>query len=137
MGVLRGSCVILLASLRWIGGKDILSLTSEKTIAGGSGAGPNWHGTSGVHTHITNTRIGDVELLERRYPVIVHRFGLREGSGGHGKWKGGEGCVRELEVLEGMQVSIMSEVSWGDCDSSPPNWMLMKRVEEDQAAVWT
>jgi N-methylhydantoinase B/oxoprolinase/acetone carboxylase alpha subunit len=63
-----------------------------------------------VHTHITNTRIGDVELLERRYPVIVHRFGLREGTGGAGRWRGGEGCVRELEILEGMQVSILSEV---------------------------
>ncbi|KZV69600.1 Hydantoinase B/oxoprolinase [Peniophora sp. CONT] len=80
-----------------------------ETIAGGSGAGPSWHGTSGVHTHITNTRIGDVELLERRYPVLVHRFGLREGSAGDGKFKGGEGVVREIEFTEELQVSIMSE----------------------------
>lgn len=84
----------------------------NQTIAGGSGAGPTWHGTSGVHTHITNTRIGDVEILERRYPVMLHQFGLRENSGGNGKWVGGEGVVRELEFLEGMQVSILSEVSW-------------------------
>lgn len=84
----------------------------NQTIAGGSGAGPTWHGTSGVHTHITNTRIGDVEILERRYPVMLHRFGLRENSGGKGKWIGGEGVLRELEFLEGMQVSILSEVSW-------------------------
>jgi 5-oxoprolinase (ATP-hydrolysing) len=64
-----------------------------------------------VHTHITNTRIGDVEILERRYPVLLHRFGLREGSAGVGKWMGGEGVVREIELLEGMQVSILSEVS--------------------------
>ena len=82
-----------------------------QTIAGGSGAGPNWHGTSGVHTHITNTRIGDVELLERRYPVLVHRFGLREESSGAGKFRGGEGVIRELEFLEPLQVSILSEVS--------------------------
>lgn len=53
---------------------------------------------------------GDVEILERRYPVLVHQFGLRHGSGGAGKWRGGEGVVRELEVLEPMQVSILSEV---------------------------
>ncbi|KAJ4476254.1 cytoplasmic protein [Lentinula lateritia] len=80
-----------------------------ETIAGGSGAGPSWHGTSGVHTHITNTRIGDVEILERRYPVMLHQFGLRGESGGKGKWRGGDGVVRELEFLEGMQVSILSE----------------------------
>jgi 5-oxoprolinase (ATP-hydrolysing) len=87
----------------------------SQTIAGGSGAGPGWHGTSGVHTHITNTRIGDVELLERRYPVIVHRFGLRPGSGGQGKWSGGDGVVRDIEMLEAMQVSILSEVRWRIC----------------------
>ncbi|KAG6911043.1 hypothetical protein DXG01_005459 [Tephrocybe rancida] len=79
------------------------------TIAGGSGAGPNWHGTDGVHTHITNTRIGDVEILERRYPVMLHQFGLRHGSAGLGKWHGGEGVTRDLEFLEPMQVSILSE----------------------------
>lgn len=81
-----------------------------QTIAGGSGAGPGWHGTSGVHTHITNTRIGDVEILERRYPVLVHQFGLRQGSAGSGKWRGGEGVVREIEFTQGLQVSILSEV---------------------------
>lgn len=96
------------------GGKDsdgraVAGWGYYETIAGGSGAGPNWHGTSGVHTHITNTRIGDVELLERRYPVLVHRFGLRQGSSGAGKFRGGEGVVRELEFLEPLQVSILSE----------------------------
>lgn len=64
-----------------------------------------------MHTHITNTRIGDVEILERRYPVMIHRFGLRSGSGGAGKWRGGDGVVREIEFIEPMQVSILSEVS--------------------------
>lgn len=96
------------------GGKDsdgraVAGWGYYETIAGGSGAGPNWHGTSGVHTHITNTRIGDVELLERRYPVLVHSFRLRQGSSGAGKFRGGEGVVRELEFLEPLQVSILSE----------------------------
>ncbi|KAF5309991.1 hypothetical protein D9619_010403 [Psilocybe cf. subviscida] len=90
-------------------GKNIAGWGYYETIAGGSGAGPTWHGTDGVHTHITNTRIGDVEILERRYPVMIHQFGLREGSGGIGKWHGGEGVVRDFEFLEPMQVSIMSE----------------------------
>lgn len=91
-------------------GSFFLSFFSLQTIAGGSGAGPNWHGTSGVHTHITNTRIGDVEILERRYPVLVHEFGLREGSAGVGKWRGGEGVRRTFEVTEQLRVSILSEV---------------------------
>ena len=62
-----------------------------------------------MHTHITNTRIGDVEILERRYPVLVHQFGIREGSGGAGQWRGGDGAVREIEFLEPLQVSILSE----------------------------
>ncbi|KAG8933104.1 hypothetical protein FRC02_012472 [Tulasnella sp. 418] len=80
-----------------------------ETIAGGSGAGPNWHGTSGVHTHITNTRIGDVEILERRYPVLIHEFGIREGSHGRGKYNGGCGVKRDIEFLEDIRVSILSE----------------------------
>lgn len=63
-----------------------------------------------MHTHITNTRIGDVEILERRYPVMIHRFGIREGSGGKGKFNGGDGAVREIEFTEPLQVSILSEV---------------------------
>lgn len=49
-----------------------------ETIAGGAGAGPHWHGRSGVHMHMTNTRITDPEILERRYPVVLRRFGLRQ-----------------------------------------------------------
>lgn len=96
------------------GGKDkdgvaVAGWGYYETIAGGSGAGPGWHGTSGVHTHITNTRIGDVEILERRYPVLLHRFGLRPNSGGEGKWHGGDGVIREFEFTHGLQVSILSE----------------------------
>lgn len=92
-------------------GKTIAGWGYYETIAGGSGAGPGWHGTSGVHTHITNTRIGDVEILERRYPIMVHQFGIRPESGGKGRWKGGDGVIREIEVLQPLQVSMLSEVS--------------------------
>jgi len=96
------------------GGKDKNGKVMEgwgyyETIAGGSGAGPSWHGTSGVHTHITNTRIGDIEILERRYPVLVRTFGLREGSGGKGEYNGGDGTIRDLEFTQRLQVSILSE----------------------------
>ncbi|KAG1152022.1 hypothetical protein G6F37_002401 [Rhizopus arrhizus] len=81
-----------------------------ETIAGGSGAGPSWHGQSGVHTHMTNTRITDPEILERRYPVILHTFGIRPNSGGDGEYRGGDGVIREIEFLEDdIQVSILSE----------------------------
>ena len=73
---------------------------SYETIAGGAGAGPSWHGKSGVHTHMTNTRITDPEVLEQRYPVILRRFTLREGSGGQGQFKGGDGVIREIEFLK-------------------------------------
>ncbi|KAF5013268.1 hypothetical protein FDECE_697 [Fusarium decemcellulare] len=80
-----------------------------ETIAGGSGAGPSWHGEDGVHCHMTNTRITDPEILERRYPVLLRQFGLRQGSGGRGKFSGGEGIVRELEYLIDMHAGILSE----------------------------
>lgn len=81
-----------------------------ETIAGGSGAGPTWNGKSGVHTHMTNTRITDSEILERRYPVVLHEFSLRsDNSGGEGKFKGGEGIVRCIEFKKDIAVSILSE----------------------------
>eukprot|EP00873_Tetraselmis_striata_P028673 jgi/Tetstr1/448937/TSEL_036163.t1 len=80
-----------------------------ETVAGGAGAGPTWEGRSGVHTHMTNTRITDPEILERRYPVVLRHFGLREGSGGAGQFRGGDGVVRELEFLRPMRVGILSE----------------------------
>jgi 5-oxoprolinase (ATP-hydrolysing) len=92
-------------------GTNVAGWGYYETIAGGSGAGPGFAGTSGVHTHITNTRIGDIEILERRYPVLIREFGLRDDSKGTGEWDGGEGVRRVLEVrgVKGMQVSIMSE----------------------------
>lgn len=80
-----------------------------ETICGGAGAGPGWHGVSGVHTHMTNTRITDVEVMERRYPVLVREFSLRKGSGGKGKYAGGDGVIREIEFWRPMEVGILSE----------------------------
>ncbi|KAJ3296893.1 hypothetical protein HK104_001044 [Borealophlyctis nickersoniae] len=91
------------------GGKLVDGFGYYETIAGGSGAGPTWEGRSGVHTHMTNTRITDPEIFERRYPVLLREFGLRAGSGGAGLHKGGEGCVREIEFLETMHISMLSE----------------------------
>lgn len=90
-------------------GEATMGFGYYETIAGGSGAGPTWDGTSGVHTHMTNTRITDPESLERRYPVILRRFGLRAGSGGKGARPGGDGVVREVEFRVPMTASILSE----------------------------
>jgi 5-oxoprolinase (ATP-hydrolysing) len=80
-----------------------------ETIAGGSGAGPDWVGTSGVHCHMTNTRITDSEIFERRYPVLLREFSLRDGSGGRGQHRGGDGVIRDIEFRIPLQVSILSE----------------------------
>jgi 5-oxoprolinase (ATP-hydrolysing) len=80
-----------------------------ETIAGGVGAGPTWDGQSGLHTHMTNTRITDPEIFEKRYPCILREFSLREGSGGIGLHPGGNGVVRDIEFLVPVQCSILSE----------------------------
>ncbi|KAJ1989830.1 hypothetical protein EDC05_004450 [Coemansia umbellata] len=80
-----------------------------ETIAGGHGAGPTWDGQSGVHTHMTNTRITDPEIFERRYPVILRQFSLRHNTGGKGTHSGGDGCIREIEFLKAMSVSLLTE----------------------------
>ncbi|KAH8888017.1 hydantoinase [Thozetella sp. PMI_491] len=80
-----------------------------ETIGGGAGAGPSWDGQSGVHTHMTNTRITDPEVLEKRYPCILREFSIRQRSGGSGLHPGGDGIVRDIEFTEPVQVSILSE----------------------------
>ncbi|KAG9255120.1 putative 5-oxoprolinase [Emericellopsis atlantica] len=80
-----------------------------ETICGGSGAGPGWHGTSGVHIHMTNTRITDAEVLEKRYPVVLREFNILPGSGGRGQWNGGNGIRRVYEFGRDMASSIVSE----------------------------
>jgi N-methylhydantoinase B len=80
-----------------------------ETIAGGMGARPTADGLSGVHTHMTNSLNTPIEALESAYPVRVHRYSLRHGSGGDGKFRGGEGIVREIEFLTGVRGSILSD----------------------------
>ncbi|MCC6142661.1 MAG: hydantoinase B/oxoprolinase family protein [Candidatus Hydrogenedentes bacterium] len=80
-----------------------------ETICGGTGAGPDFDGASAVHSHMTNTRITDPEVLERRYPVVLRAFHLRRGSGGAGKHRGGDGIVRVIEFRQPVRVSILSE----------------------------
>ena len=80
-----------------------------ETIAGGSGAGPGYDGTDAIHTHMTNTAITDPEILESRYPVKLHRFSIRENSGGAGTYKGGDGVIREVEFLAPLTVSLLTQ----------------------------
>ncbi|MEJ0054263.1 MAG: hydantoinase B/oxoprolinase family protein [Bacteroidota bacterium] len=80
-----------------------------ETICGGTGAGPGFNGADAVHQHMTNTRITDPELLELRYPVRLERFGIRKGSGGKGKWNGGEGIEREIFFKEKLEISLLTQ----------------------------
>jgi len=78
-------------------------------VAGGSGAGPGWHGRSGVHTHMTNTRLTDPEILERRYPIFLQKFSLAEGTGGQGQWLGGDGVERVMKFRKPLELSVLTE----------------------------
>ncbi len=80
-----------------------------ETLAGGAGATAEHDGQSAVHTHMTNSRITDPEVLESRFPVRVRRFAIRRGSGGAGRRRGGDGLVRELEALTPLTATILSE----------------------------
>ncbi|MEO8503718.1 MAG: hydantoinase B/oxoprolinase family protein [Acidobacteriota bacterium] len=80
-----------------------------ETVCGGCGAGPGFDGASAVHSHMTNTRITDPEVLEHRYPVRLERFAVRRGSGGAGQWRGGDGVVREITFLEPMSLSVLTQ----------------------------
>ncbi|MEA2732792.1 MAG: hypothetical protein QOF70_7267 [Acetobacteraceae bacterium] len=79
-----------------------------ETICGGTGAGPGFNGTSAIQTHMTNTRMTDPEILELRYPVRQELFAIRHGSGGAGKWVGGDGSVRRIRFLEPMTAVIVA-----------------------------
>ena len=79
-----------------------------ETICGGAGAGADFDGTDAVHTHMTNTRLTDPEILEWRFPVILDSFEIRRGSGGAGKHRGGDGVVRRVKFREQMTASMLS-----------------------------
>jgi 5-oxoprolinase (ATP-hydrolysing) len=79
-----------------------------ETICSGSPAGPGFPGTDAVHTHMTNTRLTDPEILEFRYPVVLEDFHIRKGTGGRGQWNAGDGVIRTMRFLEKMEYTILS-----------------------------
>jgi N-methylhydantoinase B/oxoprolinase/acetone carboxylase alpha subunit len=103
-----------------------------ETIGGGQGGRPGRPGMSGVHTAMTNTRDTPVEALERSLPLRVRRFTLRRGSGGEGRYAGGDGIERELEVLEPVTLSLITErrhtgpygLASGEAGARGENWLV-------------
>jgi len=85
------------------------AFTYYETLGGGMGARPGKHGASAIHSHMTNTLNTPVEALEFAYPLRVREYSVRRGSGGAGRWHGGDGVVREIELLAEAQVTILSE----------------------------
>ncbi len=79
-----------------------------ETICGGAGAGPDFSGTDAVHTHMTNSRITDPGVLEAKFPVLLEEFSIRQGSGGNGKFRGGNGVIRKFKFLKDVNVAILS-----------------------------
>src|SRR5580698_1207372 len=79
-----------------------------ETVCGGAGATERFAGASAVHTHMTNTRLTDPEIFERRYPVRLWEFAIRTGSGGAGVQPGGDGALRRIEFLEPLEVSLVT-----------------------------
>jgi 5-oxoprolinase (ATP-hydrolysing) len=103
-----------------------------ETICGGSGAGPGFDGTSAVHTHMTNSRLTDPEVLEWRYPVLVDDFRIRAGSGGRGRWNGGDGVIRRIRFNEPMTASLLAnrrKVAPFGLDGGAPGAVGRGRVE--------
>jgi N-methylhydantoinase B len=80
-----------------------------ETIGGGMGAGPDWDGESSIQVHMTNTRNTPVEALECSYPLRITRYARRDGSGGKGRHTGGDGIIREMEILAPASASLLSE----------------------------
>jgi N-methylhydantoinase B len=80
-----------------------------ETIAGGMGARPDRDGISGIHTHMTNSWNSPIEVLEHSYPVRVLRYSFRPNSGGAGQYRGGDGLIREVELLTDMQVGLLCD----------------------------
>jgi 5-oxoprolinase (ATP-hydrolysing) len=104
-----------------------------ETICGGAGATAHAPGADAVHTHMTNTRLTDAEVLESRYPVRLRRFAIRRGSGGSGRHRGGDGVVRELEFFEPLSVSLVTQrrgpylpygMKGGQPGSAGCNWLI-------------
>ncbi|MGD9537196.1 MAG: hydantoinase B/oxoprolinase family protein [Alphaproteobacteria bacterium] len=111
-----------------------------ETVAGGSGAGPGYDGTSAVQTHMTNSRLTDPEVLEWRFPVLLERFAIRRGSGGKGRHWGGDGSIRRVRFLEPMTAAILSNsrtVAPFGMAGGGPGAMGRSYVERTSGAVTT
>ncbi len=105
-----------------------------ETLGGGAGAGDGFPGADAVHVHMTNTRLTDAEILEARYPVRLRRFAIRRGSGGKGAFRGGDGLVREIEFLEPVAFSLITQrrtrAPWGKAgggDGAPGRNLFLPR----------
>ncbi|MCP5151267.1 MAG: hydantoinase B/oxoprolinase family protein [Ectothiorhodospiraceae bacterium] len=111
-----------------------------ETICGGAGAGPGFDGCDAVHTHMTNSRLTDPEVLEWRFPVRLETFHVRHGSGGRGRHRGGDGTVRRIRFLEAMTASILSghrEVPPYGMAGGEPGAVGRNRVERADGTVET
>jgi N-methylhydantoinase B len=104
------------------------------------GARPTMDGLSGVHTHMTNSLNTPVEALEHAYPIRIARYSLRRGSGGRGKWRGGEGIIREIQFLAKAQLTLLSDrrrfppygLSGGEAGESGSNVVVRNDGTEEQ-----
>jgi 5-oxoprolinase (ATP-hydrolysing) len=102
-----------------------------ETISGGSGAGPGFDGTSVVQCHMTNSRLTDPEVLEFRYPVRVDSHTINHGTGGKGKWHGGDGADRRIRFLESMTAGVLANYrknrphgcEGGESGAAAKNWV--------------
>jgi len=103
LGVLAGSQATM---NNFIWGTD--EFQNYETICGGTGAGPDFDGTSAVQSHMTNTRMTDPEVLEWRFPVRVEEFGIRRGSGGRGRHRGGDGAIRRVRFLQPVTTTVLT-----------------------------
>ncbi len=111
-----------------------------ETICGGSGAGPDFDGTSAVQTHMTNSRLTDPEVLEWRFPVLLESFEIRHGSGGRGRHTGGDGTTRRIRFLEAMEAAILSghrEVPPFGLEGGAPGECGRNRVERADGTMVT
>ncbi|MBT4711115.1 MAG: 5-oxoprolinase, partial [Alphaproteobacteria bacterium] len=109
-----------------------------ETLCGGAGAGPGFDGASAVHTHMTNSRLTDPEVLEARFPVVLEAFTIRRGSGGEGKYRGGDGVTRRLRFLAPMSAAILSgrrAVVPHGLDGGSPGKLGRTWIEVDGGAV--
>ena len=113
-----------------------------ETICGGTGAGEGFDGASAVQSHMTNSRLTDPEILEQRLPVRLELFAIRRGSGGSGRWCGGDGVVRELQALEPLILSLLSGsrrvppfgLNGGGAGACGENWLLRRDQQPERLA---